>query len=89
MANLKSEFEKAEELDGYEELEPQDQAKLDTAWETGHVADEDIPDSARKPDEDGDEDEDDKPKKKRAASKKVPKVCRLAHATRIYTLICY
>ncbi len=29
------------------------QAKIRTAWETGHVADEDIPASARKPEKDG------------------------------------
>ena len=64
--------ENAEDLDGYEDLRDEDKAKIDTAWEVGHVADEDIPASARKPakeDDDGEE----KPKKKRAPAKK--KVC--------------
>ena len=65
---MKKSFEEASELDGYEDLKPEDQAKVIKAWQDGHVADEDIPDSARKPvDEDGAE----KPKKaKKAPAKK-------------------
>ena len=36
------------ELDGYEHLRPEDQAKVVKAVQEGHVADEDIPKSARK-----------------------------------------
>lgn len=70
--NIKAHFHKASDLDGYEDLKPEDQKKLDTAYEAGHVADEDIPESARKPvgDEGADDDEDEKPKKKKAAPKK-------------------
>lgn len=69
---MKNSFEEASELDGYDELKEEDQAKVVKAWEEGHVADEDIPESARKEgDGEGDEDdEEDKPKKKKAAPKK-------------------
>ena len=66
---MKKTFGEGSELDGYDELRPEDQAKVIKAWQEGHVADEDIPESARKPadDEDGAE----KPKKaKRAPTKK-------------------
>ena len=36
-------------LDGFDELRPEDQAKIITAYQTGSVADTDIPDSATKP----------------------------------------
>ena len=62
---MKKSFESASDLDGYGDLTPEDAAKIDKAWEDGRVADEDIPESARKPD-DGE-----KPKTKKAASKKV------------------
>jgi hypothetical protein len=68
---MKKSLGESSELDGYEDLTAEDKQKVDTAWEVGHVADEDIPESARKPaGEDEDEDED-KPKKK-AAAKKAP-----------------
>jgi hypothetical protein len=65
---MKKQFGEASELDGYDDLIPEDQAKVIKAWQDGQVADEDVPDSARKPaDEDGAE----KPKKaKRAPAKK-------------------
>jgi len=65
--NLKASFEDPTELDGYEDLNAEDQAKIRTAYEEGHVADEDIPDTARKEGDDGEEEE--KPKKKRATKK--------------------
>lgn len=80
LANMKKQFEAASELDGYEDLKAADQAKVDKAWEEGHVADEDIPASARKPEADGDgdgegdEDGEAKPKKKKAPAKKKAKV---------------
>ncbi|KAF8956286.1 hypothetical protein BDZ97DRAFT_1671792 [Flammula alnicola] len=64
--NVKKNFEEASELDGFEDLKPEDQARVTKAWEVGEVADEDIPESARKPE--GEEDEE-KPKK---AAKKAP-----------------
>lgn len=68
---MKKSFESASELDGYEDLKPEDQAKIEEAWKVGNVADEDVPESARKPEgEDGDAEE--KPKK--AAPKKRAKV---------------
>ena len=65
---MKKSFGEGSELDGYEDLQPEDQDKVVKAWQDGHVADEDIPDSARKPaGEEGAE----KPKKaKKAPAKK-------------------
>ena len=65
---MKKSLGEGSELDGYDQLKPEDQARVIKAWQDGHVADEDIPDSARKAaDEDGEE----KPKKaKRAPAKK-------------------
>ncbi|KXN91805.1 PARP-type zinc finger-containing protein C2A9.07c [Leucoagaricus sp. SymC.cos] len=59
--NIKKNFSEASELDGFEDLNDDDKAKVLKAYEDGHVADEDIPDSARKPE--GEE----KPKKKAGA----------------------
>ena len=62
-----------EDLDGFDELKDEDKAKIRTAWEVGHVAEEDIPETAKKTaDTDGAEDEDGEkaPKKKRAPKKK-------------------
>jgi hypothetical protein len=59
----------ASDLDGYDDLSSEDKERVDKAWEDGHVADEDIPESAKKPvGEDGDEE---KPKRKKAAAKKT------------------
>jgi hypothetical protein len=66
---MKSSFSSADELDGFDELQPADQEKVRKAWEDGHVADEDIPETARKA-EGGDDAEEAKPKKKRASAKK-------------------
>ncbi len=50
---------------------PEDQERLDKAWEDGAVADEDVPETARKPEKDGeDEDAAEKPKKKKAPAQK-------------------
>jgi hypothetical protein len=67
--NMKKSFSDADDLDGFEDLQPADQEKVRQAWDNGHVADEDIPDTARKP-EGEDEADEAKPKKKRASSKK-------------------
>jgi hypothetical protein len=65
---MKKAFSNADDLDGFEDLQPADQEKVRQAWDNGHVADEDIPDTARKP-EGEDEADEAKPKKKRASSK--------------------
>ena len=68
--NFKKSFSQADELDGFDELQPADQDKIRRAWDDGHVADEDVPETARKPEQAGDTDEEAKPKKKRAPPKK-------------------
>ncbi|OBZ77754.1 PARP-type zinc finger-containing protein C2A9.07c [Grifola frondosa] len=73
ISNMKNSFEEADELDGFDELNEGDQEKVQKAWEEGHVADEDIPETARKSaGEEGEEDEDEeeKPKKKKAGGRK-------------------
>ena len=65
LENAKKSFEDVEDLDGFEELNEEDQQKLKTAWEAGHVAEEDIPPTAKK--EDGEEE---KPKKRATKKKK-------------------
>ncbi|OCH87137.1 zf-PARP-domain-containing protein [Obba rivulosa] len=72
ITNMKTIHEEAEELDGFENLTAEDQDKVVKAWEDGHVADEDIPDTARKPEAEanGDDEDEDKPKKKRGSKKK-------------------
>ncbi|KAI0264700.1 hypothetical protein BC834DRAFT_826081 [Gloeopeniophorella convolvens] len=89
IANMKKSFEAADELDGFEELEPADQEKIRKAWEDGHVADDDIPETARKVEGEDDADEE-KPKKKRAPAKKdeggeaaKPKKARVTKKVRV------
>lgn len=67
---MKKALSEASELDGYDELNPEDREKIDKAWEEGHVAEEDIPETAKKAagEDDG---EDEKPKRKKAAAKKT------------------
>lgn len=64
---MKDKFSSPEELDGFEDLKDEDQERVRRAWEEGHIADEDIPPSAQKPEG---EEEEEKPKKKRAPAKK-------------------
>ncbi len=66
---MKKSFDEADELDGFEDLSEEDQDKIRKAWEEGHVADEDIPETARKPDADDDEDGGKKKKKGKAVKK--------------------
>ncbi|KAJ7698678.1 hypothetical protein B0H17DRAFT_836294, partial [Mycena rosella] len=56
ISNAKNLHDEAAELDGFDDLEDADKARVTKAWEEGHVADEDIPDSARKPGKGGDDD---------------------------------
>ena len=69
---MKKRFQEGSELDGYDNLRPEDQAKIIKAWQDGRIPDEDIPEGARKPARaDGSEDDEEKPKKsKRAPAKK-------------------
>ncbi len=67
--NVKKNLSDPNELDGFDELKEEDKAKVIQAWQDGHVADEDIPASARKPE--GEEEE--KPKKKAPAKKAAKK----------------
>ena len=54
---MKKSFDSAPELDGFDELPEEEQAKVEKAWEEGHVADDDIPDTARKHESQEEEDE--------------------------------
>jgi flagellar biosynthesis GTPase FlhF len=67
ITNMKEKFSSAEDLDGFEDLKEEDQERVRHAWEEGRVADEDIPETARKP---ADAEDDEKPKRKRAPAKK-------------------
>lgn len=69
VSNMKNSFDDASELDGFEDLRPEDQEKVTKAWEEGKVAESDIPETAKKA-EGAAEDEEEKPKKKRAPAKK-------------------
>lgn len=69
---MKNSFDEADELDGFEDLNDDDQEKIRKAWGEGKVADEDIPDTARKADgEDDEEEEEEKPKAKKGGKKKA------------------
>ncbi|KAJ7477233.1 poly polymerase and DNA-ligase Zn-finger region-domain-containing protein, partial [Mycena galericulata] len=59
LTNLKEKHDEAADIDGFEELTEEDKARVTAAYEAGHVADEDIPDSARKPEKGGDDEEND------------------------------
>jgi hypothetical protein len=71
--NVKKSIGEAAEIDGYEELNDEDKARVVTAWEEGHVADADIPDTAKKPEDEGDEEEEVEEKPKKRAAKKATK----------------
>jgi len=66
LSNMKEKVGEAEDLDGFDDMKPEDQEKIKTAWEKGQVADEDIPETARK---EGEEDDQGR-KRKKAISKK-------------------
>lgn len=71
---MKKSFEDASELDGFDELTPEDQAKLTKAYEAGEIAEEDSR-QEKKGGDDEDDEEEKKPKKKAAPRKKVNPVC--------------
>ena len=54
---MKEIFDDADDLDGFEDLKDEDQEKIRKAWEDGKVDPADIPESAKKPEEDEDEDD--------------------------------
>lgn len=66
LQNVKEIVSSAEDIDGFEDLTPDAQEKILKAWEDGHVADEDIPESARKADGDAEDDEEEDGGKKKA-----------------------
>jgi len=49
ITELTEKHHEPDDLDSFDELRPEDQAKIITAYQTGSVADAEIPDSARKP----------------------------------------
>ena len=62
---MKNSFDEAEELDGFDDLNDEDQERIKKAWEEGRVAAEDVPETARKPEgEEGEDEEEEKPKKR-------------------------
>jgi len=67
---MKKSFSEADELDGFDELQPADQDRIRKAWDEGRVPDEDVPETARKPEKADDANDEEKPKKKRAPPKK-------------------
>ncbi|KAF8594934.1 zf-PARP-domain-containing protein, partial [Ceratobasidium sp. AG-I] len=70
LSKFKNQFEQADELDGFEELNDEDKDRVRSAWAEGHVAEEDIPESAIK-DKIVDGDDAEKPKKAAPKRKKV------------------
>ena len=82
MENIKRTFRDIKDLDGFEELDEEDQERLRVAWEVNHVAEEDIPSTAKRLDNKGmgakqkeltpekiranDDDEDGKPRKRKS-----------------------
>ncbi|KAG2353537.1 hypothetical protein BDR07DRAFT_702010 [Suillus spraguei] len=72
ISNMKSQFESADELDGFDDLKDEDKERLRKAWEEGKVADEDIPETARKAP--GEEAEDEKRSPRRGHQQKPRKM---------------
>lgn len=69
ITNMKAQFENADELDGYDDLKDEDQERIRKAWDDGHVADEDIPETARKSNDEEEDEDDGKPSKKKGDKK--------------------
>ncbi|KAF9028768.1 zf-PARP-domain-containing protein [Hymenopellis radicata] len=71
LSNVKESAPNPEDLDGWEDLKQEDKDKITKAYDEGHVAEEDIPETA-KGDKNGEDedDEDEKPAKKGRATKK-------------------
>lgn len=76
MKNLTEKIGEPTDLDGYDDLKPEDQAKITKAFQEGQVDPADVPESAKKADgEDGEDDEEGGSKKRKrkapAPKKKV------------------
>jgi hypothetical protein len=72
LSNVKSSAGNPSDLDGYVNLKPEDKEKVNKAWKEGKVAEEDIPESAKKPQSDEEEADDGKKTKgKRARAKRA------------------
>jgi hypothetical protein len=67
LSNVKSSAQNPSDLDGYDDLKPEDKEKVNKAWEEGKIAEEDITESAKEPKGDGDG----KTKGKRARANRV------------------
>ncbi|KAI0027552.1 hypothetical protein K488DRAFT_61207, partial [Vararia minispora EC-137] len=48
LQNMKASLGEVENLDGFENMKPEDQERIRKAWEEGHVAEDDIPETADK-----------------------------------------
>jgi hypothetical protein len=66
VGNMKTAHPEPTDIDGFEDLREEDQAKIIKTWQEGHVDPEDVPESAKKEEVEGEE----KPKKKAAPKKK-------------------
>jgi hypothetical protein len=74
LSNVKSSAGNPSDLDGYDDLKPEDKEKVNKAWNGGKVAEEDIPESAKKPQSDDEEADDGKKTNgKRARAKRAAK----------------
>lgn len=72
LKNIKEIHSEASELDGFEDIGEENQAKLVKAWQEEHVDPEDVPESARKPEGEADEEEEEEGGKKKATKKRAP-----------------
>lgn len=64
ITNMKNSFNEADELDGFDDLNDEDQERIKKAWDDGHVAAEDVPETAKKGEGDEEDEDEEKPKKK-------------------------
>ena len=72
LSNVKSSAGNPSDLDGYDDLKFEDKEKVKKAWKEGKVAEENIPESAKKPQRDDEEADDGKKTKgKRAREKRA------------------
>ena len=68
LSNIQSSAQNPTDLDGYEDLKPEDKEKVNKAWEEGKVAEADIPESAKKLQGDDEKADDDTTTKGKKAS---------------------
>ena len=91
ITDVKKSFSKVDELDGFNELLTAEQDKFRNAWEDGHVADEDIPETARKAEGDVGANEEATPEKKHAPAKQGDggEASKPKKASRLYSQVLY